>query len=301
MFNNIFLSILILFTIGFSQTTSRWEDSSLESGQAEVKKVGSMQRYAPTFYLLKTMNNNVEKGDYETIKKAVREVENSLPQINRLMDSLREEIDYQKSLYHHRYDFASSENYHEVMVRAFGDNHLLIRTKKKLESALEKFNSIKGSLGIQVEESQIRELEYKLNKFSGVLLIFLGKGDSLRKAVIHFENILPHYQREALTDDKRELIEIYNYLAGIFHTLYLKNTGSSYRSTYYLKKELECLWNLVDLETRDDIQLKEHKYRHLVEIYYDVIDVENPFYQPYFDQIQEKKKSATLKRVGYVK
>lgn len=298
MFKKIFL-ILILLAIGFSQEANLANTSLENSSQAEIK-TEAIQEYAPSFYLLKTVNENVETKDYQVIKKAVQEVEEIyLPRINKIMNSLREEIDYQKSLHPDKDNFESTKDYYDSMVRAFGNNHQLIRSWKKIENALVRFNIIKDSLSTQIENSEFREVEYKLNKLSGIIQMFLGKNYNLKKAVIYFENILPNSERGALTDDNRELITIHNYLAGIYHTLYLKNENSVY-SAHCLQQELFHLWSLVELGINDNPKLKEIKYLHLAKTYYDVIDENNSLYQPYLRKIQEKKKSAILKRAGYL-
>ena len=207
------------------------------------------------------------------------------------MDSAGKEIDSQLKIRKNDYEFELFIGYFDEVVSLTAENQHLLRALGLIEEAHGRFNMIKEAVIARKAEVDITEVEYKLNKLGGILYMFRGDPYNLKKAIPYFEYILSPDGGEPLTSDKKELIEIHNYLGGICHRLYVKNKGDVVISTYYLRKELYYLWKLVDLETEEGSLLREYKRKHLARTYYSAINVEGKnyfdLYQPYVDEITD--------------
>ncbi len=246
--------------------------------------------YTPLPPHLRLVDPEVEKKDYEIVKKIISNVEAEyMRHLGNLLAKEKDQIDTAiKYRVSSQFLFSNSGNYYETVSSVARKRDFMNQAFSEILRAEERFLPIRKTLPLAgVNENEVKTTEFKMLRMRGILSLLRGGVDDLRNATASFETILTN-AREALSQD--DVAEVYTYLIGTLDQLYQYYASSSPAlGISYIRKQLYYVWKLALLKNGSNEKLRDVKLMDLVKIYYTIIDYEGQdfkdLYKPYVDKL----------------
>lgn len=275
----IFSVFTIMFASLYSQETSQTVGTESANTNDVIK---NLKPFAPTFSTLRFIDTNFIEKDLAFLQTNVTEIRDEY--LFRVLYKAEKILqDYTNSKYIDTNDFKFTYTYYyDIISNPMASDPNISLGIAKTDESFSLFNKIVPMLKALGKTNEVKQLDYDLNTYSGILHMYRGSDLDIQIAINRFNYIIDNN----LTEDKNTIIETKTYLAGLYNILVAKTPNDVARVHYY-NKVFDNLWDLTTLSTEDET-LRNAQYQLLILAYKSVIDTNSARFKTTYSEHYDK-------------
>ncbi|MEI0559389.1 hypothetical protein [Brachyspira intermedia] len=182
--------------------------------------------------------------------------------------------------------FYNAVYYYDLVANPLANDNNIDIALHELDKSFKLYDDIKPIYEILGKTNELKQSDYELNLYAGILNLFKGTAGYYAKSRFHLMNALNNELTGA--NDAQKLIMLNTYLAGVNYNLATINQNSDVSKVYFLNEMFNNLWDLTTLKTSDE-NIKTAKYKLLITKYHKVLyttsDRFRTTYAKYYDEL----------------
>ena len=182
--------------------------------------------------------------------------------------------------------FYNAVYYYDLVANPLANDNNIDIALQELDKSFKLYDDIKPIYEILGKTNELKQSDYELNLYAGILNLFKGTAGYYAKSRFHLMNALNNELTGA--NDTQRLIMLNTYLAGVNYNLATINQNSDVSKVYFLNEMFNNLWDLTTLKTADE-NIKTAKYKLLITKYHKVLYTTSErfrtTYAKYYDEL----------------
>ncbi|KLI43053.1 hypothetical protein [Brachyspira hyodysenteriae] len=182
--------------------------------------------------------------------------------------------------------FYNAVYYYDLVANPLANDNNIDIALHELDKSFKLYDDIKPIYEILGKTNELKQADYELNLYAGILNLFKGTAGYYAKSRFHLMNALNN--ELSGENDAQKLIMLNTYLAGVNYNLATINQNSDVSKVYFLNEMFNNLWDLTTLKTADE-NIKTAKYKLLITKYHKVLYTTSErfrtTYAKYYDEL----------------
>ena len=176
--------------------------------------------------------------------------------------------------------FYNAVYYYDLVANPLANDNNIDIALQELDKSFKLYDDIKPIYEILGKTNELKQSDYELNLYAGILNLFKGTAGYYAKSRFHLMNALNNELTGA--NDTQRLIMLNTYLAGVNYNLATINQNSDVSKVYFLNEMFNNLWDLTTLKTEDE-NIKTAKYK--LKVLYTTSERFRTTYAKYYDEL----------------